>query len=79
MKCEEEKQETEKINPAFLMAVAGKRTVYFSGISKREYFAAAALQGLCANESFATYSSATLAYEAVKHADAIIKQLKETI
>lgn len=42
------------------------------GLSKREYFAAIAMQGLCSGTAM---SAATLAQEAVKQADALIEAL----
>lgn len=48
------------------------------GLTKREYFAAAALQGLCANylrEGVTGWSVKTYAVEAVELADALIKEL----
>ena len=43
------------------------------GLTKREYFASMALQGLLANEREVSY----IAKKAVDYADALIKQLNE--
>lgn len=51
------------------------------GLTKREYFAAAALQGLLANETHRLRTCAndgTVADEALKQADALIKALEQT-
>lgn len=53
---------------------------YDTGLSKREYFAAIALQGLMANSRF--YESAGMvphefAKKAVQHADALIAALRQ--
>lgn len=46
-----------------------------SGLTKREYFAALAMQGLCA--SITTAFPDELAFDAVKLADAIINELNK--
>lgn len=46
-----------------------------SGLTKREYFAAMAMQGLCA--SITTAFPDELAFDAVKLADAIINELNK--
>ena len=51
--------------------------VYSTGISKREYFAAKALQGILANTDHnGKYSE--YAKDAVKHADALLAELSKT-
>lgn len=45
------------------------------GLSKREYFAGLAMQGLLANSGNETY--ATMAAWAVRHADALIEALNK--
>lgn len=47
------------------------------GLTKREYFAAMALQGLCANAMFAEGKPSTLSATAVNVADALIKALNQ--
>lgn len=47
-----------------------------SGLTKREYIATMALQGLCAGNPEATYFNA--AFHAVRHADELLKALEET-
>jgi hypothetical protein len=51
------------------------------GLTKREYFAAMAMQGLCANSVVGQHSDFSfLATEAVKYSDALIKELnKQTV
>lgn len=45
------------------------------GLTKREYFAAMAMQGLCANAWWNLASSATIARWSIEHADALIAAL----
>ena len=45
------------------------------GVTKREYFAGLAMQGLCAQGGYAT--SSDLAYDAVKLADSLLKELNK--
>lgn len=60
-------------DPAFT-AVQG------TGLSKREYFAAVALQGLLANPNISFAEDADIhALEAVRQADKLIKELNEDI
>jgi len=47
------------------------------GLTKREYFAAMAMQGISANEVFASRSSGAIAQWSVKQADALIEQLNK--
>lgn len=50
-----------------------------SGLSKREYFAALAMQGLCANPDYLIQKGArpeSLAFMAIETADAVLKQLE---
>lgn len=48
------------------------------GLTKREYFAAMAMQGLCANSnSGSQHSFDRLAKEAVMYADELLKQLEK--
>lgn len=49
---------------------------YFEGLTKREYFAGLAMQGLCACSDLAI-SRKALAEEAVKQADELLKQLED--
>lgn len=51
----------------------GPRT--WLGLTKREYFAAMAMQGLCANAWWNLASSATIARWSIEHADALIAAL----
>ena len=50
-------------------------TINYTGLTKREYFAAMALQGLLANDS-ALITSKVI--DAVKAADALIEELNKT-
>ena len=49
----------------------------YTGLTKREMFAMAAMQGICANSSD-RYTYEQLAGHAVAHADALLKQLEQT-
>jgi hypothetical protein len=57
-----------KTEPAFPIIVDGHGD---PGLTKKEYFAAMALQGLCANPQNSEVSYRMLAEEAVKHANAL--------
>lgn len=48
-----------------------------SGLTKREYFAAKALQGLLANEGTNDVSCSDIAFSAVSYADDLLKALEE--
>ena len=49
------------------------------GLTKREYFAAAALQGMLSNpEVYRDWESGSFAEKAVFHADKLIKELNAT-
>jgi hypothetical protein len=66
--------------------VAGSTPAPYAALSKREYFAAAALQGLCANAAFSTAigamtsggqeTRAVMAATAVAFSDALIAALE---
>ena len=47
------------------------------GLSKREYFASLAMQGLCANAEIGTDPERTIAWLAVRQADALIEALNK--
>jgi hypothetical protein len=47
------------------------------GVTKREYFAAMAMQGLLANPAYADYSTESKASSAVACADALLKELEK--
>lgn len=56
----------------------GKDAVYSSGeqgLTKREYFAAMAMQGLCSHEEIGLESETKIAKVAVRQADALIAAL----
>ena len=49
-----------------------------SGLTKREYFAAMAMQGLCANSIAGSHNKPNnLAIDAVMYADALLKELEK--
>lgn len=50
----------------------------FNGLTKREYFAAMALQGILADDSKLSINSKFVSGLAVEYADALIKALNET-
>ena len=49
--------------------------VYHTGLTKREVFAAMAMQGVCGSEVYMDMTPAALAQEAVRIADALLKEL----
>lgn len=51
--------------------------VYFGGLTKREYFAAMAMQGLCANTNH-RWHPLELSETSVKIAEYLINQLNQT-
>lgn len=51
--------------------------VAYTGLTKREMFAMAAMQGICSNP-YDRYTYEQLAGHAVKHADALIAELEKT-
>jgi len=56
-------------------ATDGDHFVQEKGLSKREYFAAMAMQGLLSHPSF-SHGPEDIAIAAVNHADALLKQLE---
>ena len=48
------------------------------GLTKREYFAAMALQGMLASANNTLFDYETIATHSVKHADALINALNKT-
>lgn len=48
------------------------------GLSKREYFAAMALQGILAGTSGDTFDPITIAYDAIKATDVLLEILEQT-
>ena len=52
---------------------------YLKGLSKREYFAAIAMQGLLANPNISGYHAINFISEhSVQQADSLLKQLEKT-
>ena len=51
--------------------------VYFCGLTKREYFAAMAMQGLLANSSNSIYPT-EVAQDSLIYADALLAELEKT-
>lgn len=69
------------IIPTELMKIkSGKnRWEYPTGLSKREYFAAMAMQGLCANSIPGSHHRpGILIPEAIQYADALIEELNKS-
>lgn len=64
---------TSKHDPAYPVQDSKFDTAY--GLTKREYFAALAMQGILARTGNGSTSTAE---SAVKHADALIEQLNKT-
>jgi len=50
---------------------------FSAGLTKREQFAAMAMQGLLANPAIGDMSRELMGWEAVQHADALLKALEE--
>lgn len=71
------KPEFTGVHPAFPLRAGSTITSDLSGLSKREYIAAALLSGLLAAKRGRTSSKTfnRLAREAIEHADELIRQL----
>lgn len=54
------------------MVIAPSESVELPGMTLRDYFAAKAMQGLCANDGYNNHSPATIANEAYGMADAML-------
>ena len=67
----------ETIYPHSKINNAGSQTIYSGGLTKREYFAAMAMQGICANPTtdIKPYGTA-IAKVSIEIADELIKQLE---
>jgi len=52
---------------------AGKMPYAHMGLTKREYFAGLAMQGMIANPTY--FNPATLAFRSVEYADALLEEL----
>lgn len=50
---------------------------YFYGLTKREYFAGLAMQGLCANGHYGNLQNELLAEEALSISDALIAEMNK--
>jgi len=50
---------------------------YHTGLTKREYFAAMAMQGMLASANNTLFDYETIATHSVKHADALINALND--
>lgn len=55
----------------------GDFNVNFGGLTKREHFAAMAMQGLCANEHVTALDESYIAKFSVQQADALIEALNK--
>ena len=60
-------------DPAFPQSLNGWHAF---GVTRRDYFAAAALRGVLANPDHSSLDPREVAAEAVEHADALIEALK---
>lgn len=58
--------------------MTGTLKAEFAGLSKREYFAALAMQGLLAKHGDDDYQAEQIAGYAVAHADALLKALENS-
>ncbi len=56
---------------------AGMTTAQASGLTKREHFAALAMQGFCASQAGSQQSAKMIAGWSIEQADALIIQLKK--
>lgn len=54
----------------------GNPSLTHLGLTKREYFAGLAMQGMLANTEYVLHSRETLAHNAVQMADELLKQLE---
>lgn len=61
----------EPINP-----IDYDRSYSYNGLTKREYFAGLAMQGLLANEAFQRLDSKQIAEHSIRRADELLKQLE---
>ena len=61
--------------PASPMIIEGLDSC--SGLTKREYFAGLAMQGMLSSSDYATSTWNTVAIEAVEVADALLKELEK--
>jgi hypothetical protein len=50
---------------------------HFTGLTKREYFAAMAMQGLIANQSINLHNQPRIVSESVKYADLMLLELEK--
>ena len=50
----------------------------YIGLTKLEHFAAMAMQGLCANNAYSSYTPGDLSDIAVRHAYALLKELEQS-
>ena len=69
---------TKKEHYAFPVVVNDNIDYFYGGLSKREYFAAMAMQGYISSGRYIITSDATVAIHSVEIADALIKALNES-
>ena len=69
------REDTTAADARFNAAHAAFPTALSTGLTKREYFAAAALKGLCANPEYTALEERDLADEAVTIAAALLQAL----
>jgi hypothetical protein len=64
-------------DPITLLHSASEKDILFQGLTKREYFAAMAMQGLLANHSLTNAHDEIIAMTALDAADALINALNK--
>lgn len=64
--------------PCQIRDVTTQSTVPASGLSKREYFAGLAMQGLLSKHGDDDYATDSIAKYAISHADALLAELERT-
>lgn len=65
----------QKNEPAFPLEQDYAEHTYHAGLTKREYFAAKAMQAYASSKSYDTYSYETIAQYSVKLADRVLEEL----
>ena len=62
--------------PAYPVKIASEMLSEINGLTKREYFAAMAMQGICSH-NLANWSNGDIVINAVDIADELLKQLEK--
>lgn len=68
---------TKPNEPAYPVEYDNQSDADFQGLTKREYFAAMAMQGLCSEQAFHKWMRSEYAVESVAIADALISELNK--